>query len=425
MTETVYAADSAVPPPPVAAGPPPERADVVVVGGGFTGLSAAMHLARSGRGVVVLEAGDLADGASGRNGGQLHWGHRRDQVWLASHVGEDIADALWELGTEAVANVHRLFAEFGDDCGYRPGLIEAAHTPRAFDEERHYADALAARHGMAFEILDRPAMEAAIGSRRYPGGVRDTVGGHLDPLAFARHLGHAAVRAGAVLTERTKAVALARADGRWRVTAETGGGRHTISAGAVLLAGNGMMRGLEKRVEARVLPLVNHIVATAPLPSPLIPGGEAVSDTRFVVRYFRQDRAGRLIFGGGESFRRHPRDVAAFVRPYLGEIYPALRDAPLTAAWSGTLGITLKRMPIVRRLDPGLYVAAGYSGQGVGLAAFAGSVIARAIDGDTARLDVFARLPAAPFPGGRLFQTPIAHLAMAWFSLRDRLPLPL
>lgn len=424
MTRTIYAADAAVPPPPAAEGPLPERADVVVVGGGFTGLSAALHLAEAGRSVVLVEARDFGNGASGRNGGQLHYGHRRDQLWLAKRLGEETADALWELGTEAVAFIHRLLATFGDDCGFTPGLIEAAHTVRAFDEERHYADYLAARHGVEFEILEPPAMEAVIGTRRYPGGIRDQLGGHLDPLAFVRRLGLAAAAAGAKLHQHTRAVALNRGDGGWHVTAEAGGSRQVIRADAVLLAGNGLMRGLEPRVEARILPLANHIVATAPLPARLIPGGEGVSDTRFVVRYFREDRAGRMIFGGGESFTRHPRDVAAFVRPYLAEVYPQLRDVPLTAAWSGTLGITLIRMPMIRRLDPGLYVAAGYSGQGVGLAAFAGMVIARAIEGDTARLDVFERLPASPFPGGRHLQTPIAHLAMAWFSLRDRLPLP-
>ncbi|WP_108658413.1 NAD(P)/FAD-dependent oxidoreductase [Acuticoccus kandeliae] len=424
MSDTIYTEEASLPDPRAKDWDLPDRTDALIVGGGLTGLSTALFLSRAGRKVTLVDKGALGDGASGRNGGQLHPGHRQDQVWLTERLGEPLADTLWELGEQAVALVHQLRAELNEDCGFQPGLIEAAHTVRAFDASRHYADHLAERYGVETEILSREALAATIGSTRYVGGVRDATGGHLNPLALVEALAHAAHEAGAVLHPFVRAVHHSRRSGRIAVTlAGPGGDEHEIEADNVILAGNGYLAGLEPRVENRIMPLVNHIAATNPLPKALIPGGEAVSDTRHVVRYFRQDSEGRMIFGGGESFGRPPADVAAFVRPYLLEVYPDLADEPIAAAWSGTLGITRTRCPYIRRLDPGLYAAGGYSGQGVGLATFAGKVISDAIVGDTGTLDVFSHLPVPPFPGGRAFMSPLAALAMAWFAISDRLDL--
>lgn len=425
MSDTVYAADVAVPTPQTASDDLPARADVVIIGGGLTGLSAALHLARDGRAVLLVEAGTIGDGASGRNGGQLHPGQRRDQVWLAKRLGEGLADQLWELGSEAVALVHALRGELGADCDFRPGLIEAAHTRAALDDAKAYADHLFERYGVVPEVMDRATLAGAIGSTRYVGGVHDSTGGQLNPLGLVKALAGAVEAAGAMMFENTLAEGYAAEGEAMNVTVRrSGSSAHVVAAGAVLLAGNGYLSGLEPRVEHRVMPLVNHIAATEPLDASPIPGGEAVSDTRAVVRYFRVDPENRLIFGGGESFGPSPADVAAIVRPYLAEVYPQLADVGIASAWSGTLGITRTRCPFIRRLEPRLYAAVGYSGQGVGLATFAGKVIADAIAGDTGRLDVFAHLPVPPFPGGRRFIAPLATLAMTWFAMRDRLALP-
>ncbi|XWN32344.1 MAG: FAD-binding oxidoreductase [Devosia sp.] len=422
MSDTVYALHRSAPPTTHAFESLPERTDALVIGGGFTGLSAALHLARNGRAVCVVEARRVGDGASGRNGGQLHPGQRRDQAWLARTVGQETADALWDLGLAAVAATHRRLAEMGAEATFRPGLIEAAHTAAEFDEAKAYAAFLARRHGVVQTVLDRPTLAQAIGTTRYVGGVRDPSGGHLNPYAFALGLARLAAQAGASLHEGVMAVGLdTQPGGPQSVTVRHGGSQRAIKAPTVILAGNGYLRRLVPKVDRKILPLVNHIAATVPLDTPLIKGGEAVSDTRKVVRYFRQDAEGRLVFGGGESFGRQPRDVAAFVRPYLAEVYPALKGVAIERAWSGTLAITPTRVPFIRRLAPGVYVAAGYSGQGVGLAHFAGEVIAKAAMGEDDALAIFARLPVPDFPGGRLLQRPIAGLAMLWFSLRDRL----
>ena len=203
--------------------------------------------------------------------------------------------------------------------------------------------------------------------------------------------------------------------------------RSDVSADIVILAGNGYLDGIDAETEARVMPIDNYILATAPIgagkPGGIIPGGEAVSDTRFVVYYFRPTWDGRLVFGGGETYSRAAAARPRRLRPpppAHGSI-PQLADVAIDYAWGGTLAITLKRLPFIRRVRPGVYAAAGYSGQGVALAPFAGKVLADAIRGDPARLDRFAALPVPPFPGGKLLRYPALVAGMSWYALRDRL----
>lgn len=420
---TLYAAQA-----PASARFPPlsasARVDVAVIGGGLAGLSAGLHLARHGRSVAVLEAARVGAGASGRNGGQVHSGQRRDQAWLEAHVGADDARRLWEFGEAAKALVRELAARDSDGCFLAEGLLVGVHTERLMrffceDNERlrtHY-------NYPHEEVLGREEIAAALGTPRFVGGIRDRGAFHLDPYRFVLALAGAASEAGARIHEGTRATRLSRASGRWRV--ETADGP-VLDAETVVVTANGYLGRLEPRIAAHVLPLNNFIAVTERLPEELfrslIPGGEAGCDTRFVVRYWRPTHDGRLSFGGGESTgARFPDDIAGLVRPYLLEIYPQLSGVRLEYAWGGTLAVTPTRAPFIRRMDDGLYTACGFSGQGLGTAPFAGKVLADAVMGDSEQLDVFARLPVPRFPGGTRFRAPLLSLALWWFSLRDRL----
>jgi gamma-glutamylputrescine oxidase len=395
------------------------RADVAILGGGYTGLSAALHLAEAGANVVLLEAERVGWGASGRNGGQLHSGQRRDQDWLEEHLGLDDAMRLWRLAEEAKQLVAALRAKHAIQCEWRAGLIETVHRPRLVDDERAYVEKLRTRYGYdEVEWLDRTALAGTIGTDAYLGGRRDRTAGHLDPLKFAQGLARAAAKAGARIHEGTRVTQL---NGR---TLETAAGR--VTADTVIVAGNGYLDGIDGEIEARVMPIDNYILATEPIgagrPGGLIAGGEAVSDTRFVVYYFRPSADGRLVFGGGETYsRRQPRDLFTFVRRHMLRIYPQLAGARVDYAWGGTLAVTLPRLPFIRKVRTGVYVAAGYSGQGVALAPFAGKILADAIRGNPAALDAFAALPVPPFPGGTLLRKPALVAGMLWYALRDRL----
>jgi gamma-glutamylputrescine oxidase len=191
----------------------------------------------------------------------------------------------------------------------------------------------------------------------------------------------------------------------------------------VILAGDALLRGLSARVNRRIMPVANYIVATEPLKDPqaLIAGDLAVTDSRFVVDYFRLTRDGRLLFGGGERYTpRSPPDIGAFVRPYLERTFPQLAGVPFDHAWGGMVSITLSRLPHIGRDGPVLF-AHGYSGQGAVLSSLAGKLLAEALEGNAAGLEQFEYVEPPAFPGGRLLSWPLHVLGMAWYALRDRL----
>lgn len=416
-----YAASAEIGPPrPPARGA--LRADVAIVGGGYTGLSAALHLAEAGAEVVVLEAHRAGFGASGRNGGQVGTGQRRDQIELERLVGPEHARRLWELSLDAVALVRALIDRLSIAADWRPGVAEACWQPRSVRHAHALAEHLAARYGYtAMRPLDRGGIAALTGSEVFAGGLLDAGSGHLHPLRYALGLAAGAEAAGARLHEGSEVTALERAGTGWELRT----GSATLRAGQVILAGNGYLAGLAPALARRVLPINNFIVATEPLGARaphVLPGGEAVADDRFVVDYWRLSPDRRLIFGGGESYGdRFPADIAALVRPRLAAIYPGLAEVPITHAWGGTLAITASRLPHIARPGPGLFAAGGYSGHGVALATLCGKLMAEAARGPSAGFDAMAALPVPRFPGGPALRKPLMALAMRWYALRDRL----
>ena len=399
------------------------KADICVIGGGYAGLSAALHLAERGYKVVLLEANRAGWGASGRNGGQIHPGQRRDQFTLEASVGKDHARALWDLAEDARKLVTELISRHKIDCDLTPGLIHCAHKEPYVDDYRAEVDHLREAYGYdLIEFLDHDALAEKVGSPDYFGGTLDRGGGHLHALNFALGLAKAASNAGVTIHENTRVTAIRRGK---RVALETASG--SVTADFCVVACNGYLEDLLPQVASHVLPINNFIATTRPLGDTeardLIRDREAVSDSRFVVYYYRLTADNRLLFGGGENYSRSfPADIASFVRPHMERIYPQLRGIEIEHAWGGTLAITAKRMPYVTRLDPNLYAVCGFSGQGVTIAPLAGQLVAEAINGQMSRFDVFSTLKTPAFPGGTLLRYPIMALALMWFSLRDRLP---
>ncbi|MEW6124280.1 MAG: FAD-binding oxidoreductase [Pseudomonadota bacterium] len=397
-------------------------ADVVIVGAGYTGLSAAIHLAEAGLKVVVLERGRIGCGASGRNGGQLHSGQRRDQDYLEKAVGPDDARKLWDMAQEAKALVHDLIARHSIDCDYRQGLIHADHKARYVPESYAYARHLRERYGYdQIETLDREQIHALVGAPSYHGGTLDHGAGHLHPLNFALGLARAALAQGVVIHEMTRAVRYEDSHGVQVETAD--GGR--VKAQFLLLCGNGLMDGLDRTVDEHVMAINNYIAVTEPLgarATEIIANGAAVADSRFVVNYFRLTPDGRLLFGGGENYKRGlRRDPMPFVRPFILRIFPQLADVRLDYGWGGTLGITMTRLPFARRLSDHVLVSAGYSGQGVALAPLYGKILAEALAGQIGRLDLLERLPVPRFIGGTALRYPLLVAGLTYYALRDRL----
>lgn len=395
------------------------EADVCVVGGGFTGLSAGLHLAQAGFRVVLLEAQRVGFGASGRNGGQVGTGQRRDQKSLEAMVGPARAKALWDMSLDAVGLVKQLCDTMGQP--FHPGIIHAAHRARFVPEFHEEVSHLAQAYGYSqMQPLDNNAIRDLVASEAYHGGFLDLGGGHIDPLRFALGLATLAETAGVVIHERSRVLTIDRGTPRCTVRTE----KAQIRAEHVILACNGYLGDLAPQVSAYVMPINNFIVATEPIPdsNALIKSNHAVADSKFVVNYFRFSEDHRLLFGGSESYGyRFPTDIAAKVRRPLRQIFPQIGDIPFTHAWGGTLGITLNRMPHFAHLAPNILSLSGYSGHGVAMATMGGRIAAEAVAGQAQRFDLIARVPGSQFPGGARLRWPLLVLAMAWYSLRDKI----
>ena len=419
MSRSWYVATAAPAPahPPLAG---EARADLVVVGGGATGLSAALHAARAGASVILIEGGRIGWGASGRNGGQIIPGLRKGAAELAAAYGRERARALFDLALEARALVLKLIDDYAIDCDLRlRGHVLGAVKP---GQVRDFEAEVRALHEiMAYDdahVLDAAGTRAEVDTA-YHGALVDAQGGHLHTLNYTLGLARAATAEGAILHEGTRATGLTRTAGGVSVRTDRG----MVQAKGVLLAGDALMEGVDARVGGRIMPVANYLVTTAPLPDPaaLIANDMAVSDARFVVNYYRRTGDHRLLFGGGERYTRDaPADIAAFVRPFLERTFPQLAGVELTHAWGGLVSITMSRLPDIGRDGPVLW-AHGYSGQGVILSTLGGQLMAEAALGQTSRLDRFAGVAPGAFPGGRALRGPLHVLGMLWYAMRDRL----
>lgn len=397
------------------------RADICIIGGGFTGLSAALHLAELGAKVTLIEAETIGFGASGRNGGQIHTGLRQSQPALERWLGKDHARALWDLAQESKTLVRELAARHAIDCALKDGLVIAAHNQRALRPLAADTEHLRMHYGYdAARMMDAEETARQLGTGVYPGARLDLGGGHLHPLAFARGIGRAAEAAGVRMHEHTRAIRIEQNDRCVRVQCEAG----AIDAGQVILACDAMSGSVAPELAPYIAHVESFVVATEPLTSrqyaAVLPNDAAVADTRHVLDYYRKSEDRRLLYAGRESYLSPPADIAAMVRPRMESVYPILKDVRIEYAWSGTVGITRTRMPHFGRLGPRVLFAHGYSGQGVALANLGGKLLAEAATGKPERFNVFARVPAQPFPGGALLRKPLVVAALATFKLLDR-----
>ncbi|WBU53891.1 FAD-binding oxidoreductase [Paracoccus sp. SCSIO 75233] len=399
------------------------RADVCIVGAGYTGLSAALHLAERGFDVALLEAHRVGFGASGRNGGQIGSGQRLDPQELEGIAGKETARILWDMAEDAKALTRDLAARSG--VRLHDGVAHAFRTSSELDAARREIEHLARDYDYdRVESFGAEAFREILPSPAYQGGALDHGAGHVNPLALALGMARLARDAGARIHENSHVTQIefaTDATGKSLLRTEAG----AIRCDHVILACNGYLGDLSREVASRVMPINNFIAATAPLgarAADVLRRRIAVHDTKFVVNYWRLDDEDRLVFGGGENVSyRFPQDIASKVRKPLAQIYPDLADIPFTHAWGGTLAITMNRLPCFARPAPNALSASGFSGHGVALATLAGRQMAEAVAGQAEGFDIMAALPSPRFPGGALLRWPMLVAGMSWYALRDRL----
>jgi len=399
-----------------------ERADVCVIGGGFTGVSAALNLADKGFDVVLLEAERVGFGASGRCGGLIGSGQRKDVLEMEHLYGLERSRVLWDFAEAAKEEIRSRVKKHDIHCDLQKGQLVGVHKRSYCDWPEELAEALAERYDYPHcRALDATEAQEMVATPTFLGGLWDAEAMVLHPLNYVLGLARAASEAGVRIYENSRVRWYTRKD-----PASVKTRRGSVQASFVVLACNGYLGKLERRVAGKIMPINNYMIATEPLGeercSELINGRFGVHDTRFVVNYFRLSDDHRLLSGGGENYRPgFPSDIENFVRPYMLRIFPQLEDASIEYDWGGTLSVTVNRMPHFGRLRPNLYFAHGYSGHGISTASFAGKVIAEAIAGTADRFDVMADIPIHTFPGGTLLRYPGMVLGMMFYSMKDRL----
>jgi gamma-glutamylputrescine oxidase len=356
--------------------------DVCVIGGGLAGLTTARELARSGWSVVLIEAGRLAQSASGRNTGFVLPGFGADADRLIARIGFERTKDLWTLsqaGLDYVRNAIRDNGTAGIDP--QPGWLYVSKKDNT-DEFLGYL-ALLGELGCDIEGWPTERVRSVLRSERYFYAINYLRAFSIHPLNYALSLAAAAERDGARIFENTPAVSIDPAGVRKRIV--TPGAR--LRASHVVLCGNVQIDSLIPRLGATLVPVTTYVVTTAPLGARL---GEAigyrgaVSDTDLADNHYRIVGSDRLMFSGrSTASARNPRRYARELTADIKKTYPQLGDVAVDYAWSGTLGLTVHRMPQIGELDPGVWLASGFGGHGLNTTAMAGNLIARAIvDGD-------------------------------------------
>ena len=329
-----------------------------MIGGGFTGLSAALHLAREGRAVTVLEGKAVGWGASGRNNGQVipTLTAAEPDALVARHGAA--GDRFARLVGESSSILFDMVRDEGIEAeAEQTGWFQPAHSPGRVALSRARVEAWR-RFGFPAEFKDAAETAELLGTDFWHGGMYNPTGGHINPLALARGMAGAAERHGAMIHETSPAIGYVHDGTAWVVTTEPG----TLKARALILATNtytGELKpGLAPRLANSVIPVLSWQMATEPvgdnLRRKILPGRQAVSDTRGDLRFFRYDARNRLVTGGAVI---GARNVAARVQAKaarnLAEAFPELGEPKMDYVWSGYVGMNWDRFPRVHRLGPG------------------------------------------------------------------------
>lgn len=369
--------------------------DVAVIGGGFTGISAALHLAQAGMQVAVIEAVEIGFGGAGRNVGLVNAG-----MWVMPEVllrtlpapyGNRLLDLLGD-GPRLVFDIVR---EHGIQCeAVHAGTLHCAHGQAGFDEITARARQWQAR-GADVELLDAGHAAALLGTRKYAGALLDRRAGTIQPLAYVRGLATAAQKAGAKLFTQSPVAAVERKGDRWSIRTAHG----QVTADWVILSTDAYGSGPGDAARREQVPLPYFNLATRPLSAvmraAILPEGQGAWDTQMVMNSFRMDQAGRLVFGSIGALRGSGAAVhRAWAQRALRRLFPGIGDVEFEAEWYGTIGMTADNLPRFHSYGPRMVGFSGYNGRGIAPGTVFGRVLASYVRGETGEADL--PLPVTP-----------------------------
>ncbi len=381
------------------------RVGTVVIGGGFTGLSTALHLARRGVDVAVLEAGEPGWGASGRNGGQVNPGLKSEPDAVERDFGTALGSRMVAFSGGAPQRVFDLIREHQIQCeADQSGTIRAAYSEAAASFLRNATEGLQ-RRGAPVEFLGAERMASLTGSTRYCAGALDRRGGSVNPLGYARGLADAAIGAGAAIHGQTAATALVQEAQGWRVEAPRG----AVRAALVVVAPHRDKGARWPGLKRSIVPVFSGIVASEPLPSDvarrILPGRSVLYEHESITVYYRVDRSDRLLMGGRSRLRPldSPGDFTDLMA-YATRLWPFIGKPRWKHGWNGQLAITTDHYPHLHEPARNLVACLGYNGRGIAMGTAMGAEIARRITGTPAvELDMPVS-PIRPIPFHRFWR---------------------
>jgi glycine/D-amino acid oxidase-like deaminating enzyme len=362
--------------------------DVAVVGGGFTGLSAAIALARKGASVVLLEADRLGGCASGRNGGMCNNGFAQDYAGMVGKLGAETSLRLYQSFNTAVDTVEALIRAENIDCDFqRVGKLKMAAKPAHYDKLARSHELMVQGADPDARLVSRAELGAEVGTDRYFGGLIFPHSAQMHMGKYVHGLASAAARHGAHLHEGSPVTGIRRLNGQaHRLTTPRG----SVNARQVLLATGTSAVGPLSWFRRRIVPVGAFLIVTEPLSreqlDALVPGRRNATDTRNFVSYFRVTPDNRLLFGGRARFAgsnaRSDVKSGAILRRSMVEIFPDLADTRIDYCWGGMVDMTADRLPRAGERE-GLFYSMGYSGHGTQMATYMGQIMAEVMDGNT------------------------------------------
>ncbi len=396
--------------------------EICIIGGGLTGISSALHLAKKGYSVSLFEARKIGWGASGRNGGHLGIGMRKDQKFLEKILGINHAKELWKLGLESVDLSLELISNYNIDCAIQKGIISAG----VYHNDEYYFKSDIEHMNKVYnfnkyKFLSQRDINNEINSKIYKSGLLNSSCYHINPLKFLLGLANELKKLNVKIYENTPITMIKNHKDGIKIFTNN----YEIKAKKVVVGCNGYLDKLLGRVRNKFMPINNYIIATEPLgeidAKKIIKNNYAVSDTRFIIDYYRFSEDWRMLFGGGETytsnFMKNPID---FVKKRMLKVFPSLTNFNIDYYWGGTLAITVKRLPDFGSLmNDNLIYAHGYSGHGLALSTLSGKLIAEKISGSPERFNFLADINNISILGGDILRRPIYTSAIAYYKFKD------
>lgn len=399
----------------------PARSEVTIIGAGFTGLNAALTLARAGKEVTVLDAEVPGWGASSRNGGMLGPGWATFDTAMA--YGPDKARATVAESFLALQHVKDIVAREAIACDLAVvGSFRGAMTPRVYEAMGRNLDRIRKVMPCDAYLVPRAEQQGEIGTDLYHGGLAIPGYAGLHPARYVSGLAAAARRAGVRIVGGARVSAIEAQAGGFSLSV----GRERIGTRQLLVATNGYTGPLLPFLQRRIIPIRSAMIATEPLPAAvmdrLMPKRRMLAGSQRVVTYFRPSPDGTRILFGGRVLKLAGENVAGtnagHLRRQMLQVFPELAESRITHYWHGQTGFTFDKLPHLGEHE-GIFYACGYNGSGVARASWLGHKIAQRMLGEADPASAYADLPfrTRPLYRGRPWFLPLAVL---FYEMLDR-----